>query len=126
MTRSVIIAEDDAEIRQLLRFKLESSGFDVTTFEDGRACIEHFETREQPPEIVVLDVMMPQADGFQVLDHVRDDDVLSDVPVLMLTARSREDDVVEGFDRGATDYVTKPFSPSEVVARIERLVESQS
>jgi DNA-binding response OmpR family regulator len=72
--------------------------------------------------VVVLDVMMPRMDGFQVLERIREDDALAGVPVLMLTARSREEDVVEGFERGATDYVTKPFSPSEVVARIERLI----
>lgn len=124
MTRTAVIAEDDEDIRQLLTFKLTRSEFEVEGFEDGQACLEHLEGRGDLPEIVVLDVMMPRMDGLQVLERIRDDNELHEVPVLMLTARSREDDVVEGFERGATDYVTKPFSPSEVVARIERLLRT--
>jgi DNA-binding response OmpR family regulator len=124
MTHAAVIAEDDLEIRELLQFKLRNSGFDVTAFENGQVCIDHLEQREDPPDIVVLDIMMPTMDGLQVLERIRDDDSLSDLPVLMLTARSREDDIVEGFEQGATDYVTKPFSPSEVVARINRLTEA--
>ncbi|ELY56539.1 response regulator receiver protein [Natronococcus amylolyticus DSM 10524] len=124
MTRSIVIAEDDEDIQQLLTFKLQANGFDVTTFEDGRACIDHLQETDELPDLVVLDVMMPRMDGFQVLERIRDEDTLADLPVLMLTARSREDDVVEGFERGATDYVTKPFSPNEVVARIKRMLPS--
>jgi DNA-binding response OmpR family regulator len=122
MSRTAVLAEDDEDIRQLLSFKLNRGGFEVEGFEDGQACLEHLHEREGIPEVVVLDVMMPRMDGFQVLEQIREDDMLAGVPVLMLTARSREEDVVEGFERGATDYVTKPFSPSEVVARIERLI----
>lgn len=124
MTRTAIIAEDDEDIRQLLTFKLTRSEFEVEGFEDGQACFEHLEGRSDPPEIVVLDVMMPRMDGLQVLERIQKNDELREVPVLMLTARSREEDIVEGFERGATDYVTKPFSPSEVVARIERLLRT--
>ncbi|MEM4780248.1 MAG: response regulator [Halalkalicoccus sp.] len=122
MSRTAVLAEDDEDIRQLLSFKLDRSGFEVEGFEDGQACLDHLHGRDELPAVVVLDVMMPRMDGFQVLERIREDDALADVPVLMLTARSREEDVVEGFERGATDYVTKPFSPSEVVARIERLI----
>ncbi|WP_331234247.1 response regulator transcription factor [Natronorarus salvus] len=124
MTRSIVIAEDEEDIQQLLTFKLKASGFDVTTFDDGRACIDHLRETDELPDLVVLDVMMPRMDGFQVLERIRDEEALADLPVLLLTARSREDDVVEGFERGATDYVTKPFSPNEVVARIERMLPS--
>lgn len=124
MTQKAVIAEDDEVIRQLLTSKLKRSGFDVAGFEDGQACIEHLQQRDELPHIVVLDVMMPRMDGLQVLERIREDDTLGELPVLMLTARSREKDVVEGFERGATDYVTKPFSPSEVIARIERLIRA--
>ncbi|ELY55992.1 response regulator receiver protein [Natronococcus amylolyticus DSM 10524] len=122
MNRTAVLAEDDEDIRQLLSFKLDRGGFNVEGFVDGQACLDHLHEREDLPDVVVLDVMMPRMDGFQVLERIRDDDALADVPVLMLTARSREEDVVEGFERGATDYVTKPFSPNEVIARIERLI----
>lgn len=122
MTRTVYIAEDDEDVRQLLTFKLTQNGFDVTQFPDGEACVEHLQERTKVPNIVVLDVMMPRMDGLQVLEVIREDDTLCELPVLMLTARSREEDVVKGFKQGATDYVTKPFSPNEVVARIERLL----
>lgn len=124
MTGTILIAEDDEEIRQLLTFKLEANGFAVATVEDGRSCLDYLRRADELPAMVVLDVMMPKVDGFQVLERIREDDSLADLPVLMLTARSREADVVEGFERGATDYVTKPFSPNEVIARIERMARS--
>ncbi|WP_255167401.1 response regulator transcription factor [Natrononativus amylolyticus] len=124
MTRSIVLAEDDEDIQQLLTFKLQASGFDVQAFGDGRTCLEYLRDTDEPPAAVILDVMMPELDGFQVLERIREDESLADLPVLMLTARSREGDVVEGFERGATDYVTKPFSPSEVVVRIERTIQA--
>jgi DNA-binding response OmpR family regulator len=124
MTRSAAIAEDDPEIQELLQFKLRANDFDVTTFEDGQSCIKHLEQHGHEFDVVILDIMMPRTDGFQVLEHIRTDDSLSELPVLLLTARARESDVVEGFERGATDYMTKPFSPAEVVARVERLTEA--
>lgn len=116
MTREVVIADDDETIREIVQFKLDGPDRSVTAFENGRECWDHLAAAE-PPDLIVLDVMMPGLTGMQVLERVRADDALADVPVIVLTSRGKEEHVVEGFERGATDYVTKPFSPEELAAR---------
>lgn len=119
MTYEIVIADDDEIVRETVEFKLSSQGWDVTAFENGRECWEYLEFDwADPPDLVVLDIMMPGLSGLEVLQRIREHEPLSSVPVLMLTSRGREEHVVEGFDRGATDYLTKPFSPTELVARI--------
>jgi DNA-binding response OmpR family regulator len=119
MTGQIVIADDDETIRDIVEFKLSGPDRTVTAFENGRACWEHLESNE-PPDLVVLDVMMPGLTGLQVLERMRDDEGLASVPVIVLTSRGREEHVVEGIERGATDYMTKPFSPNELVARANR------
>ncbi|MEF8756809.1 MAG: response regulator [Halobacteriales archaeon] len=124
MTYDVVAADDDEIIRETVEFKLTSQGWDVTSFENGRECWEYLESNSSdPPDVVVLDVMMPGLSGLQVLQRIREDESLASIPVLLLTSRGREEHVVEGFDRGATDYLTKPFSPTELVARIRGRLE---
>jgi len=117
MTKEIVTADDDETIRELVTFKLDSGDRNVTAFENGRECWAYLESAE-PPDLIVLDVMMPGLTGLQVLERVRNDERLASVPVIMLTSRGQEEHVVEGFDRGATDYMTKPFSPNELVARV--------
>ncbi|MDR5673053.1 response regulator [Halalkaliarchaeum sp. AArc-GB] len=117
MTHDIVIADDDETIREIVEFKLDGPDRSVTAFENGRECWEHLESNGSP-NLIVLDVMMPGLTGLQVLERIREDDDLSSVPVIMLTSRGREEHVVEGFERGATDYMTKPFSPNELVARV--------
>lgn len=118
----IVIADDDETIREIIEFKLISKGWDVTAFENGRECWRYLESND-PPDVVVLDVMMPGLSGLQVLQRIRNDDSISSIPVILLTSRGREEHVVEGFERGATDYMTKPFSPNELVARIKGRLE---
>lgn len=122
MTTDIVIADDDETIREVVEFKLSSQGWNVTVFENGRECWEYLETND-PPDLIVLDIMMPGLSGLQVLQRIRENESLSSVPVLILTSRGREEHVVEGFERGATDYLTKPFSPTELVARIKGRLE---
>lgn len=117
MTREIVTADDDETIREIVEFKLSGSDRTVTAFENGRACWEYLEANE-PPDLIILDVMMPGLTGLQVLERIREKDELSTVPVIMLTSRGREEHVVEGIERGATDYMTKPFSPNVLVARV--------
>lgn len=117
----VLVLEDDDSLRRLLEHKLESSGYETTALADGRKCWS-FLTDEEPPDLVLLDVMVPGLDGFRLLGRIRNDDRLADVPVVVLSARDREEDVLRGYDLGADDYVTKPFSPSALVARVRRLL----
>ena len=118
--RNVFVVDDEAELRELVTFHLKTAGHDVAVFPDGHACWQELQEADRPPGVILTDVMMPNMDGFQLLRHVRDDDGLAEVPVVMLTGRSTESDVVRGLEDGADDYLTKPFSSQELLAHIER------
>jgi DNA-binding response OmpR family regulator len=115
--RRVLVVDDDDDIRLLLEELLRGAGYAVETAQDGRAALRTF--HENPTDIVVLDLSMPDLDGFETLGRLRD---LSDVPVILLTARDSEIDKVRGFRGGADDYVVKPFGRQELLARIEALL----
>lgn len=117
MCAYVLVAEDDEKQAELIRRSLLTEGHTATVVHDGRAALE--EVRRRKPDIVVLDLMLPVVDGFGVCRVLRRDD---DVPVLMLTARSTEDDVLLGLELGADDYMTKPYSPRELMARIRTVL----
>ena len=117
----VLLLEDDDSLRELLVYKLESSGYETTALANGRECWSFLATGE-PPDLVLLDVMVPGLDGFRVLGRIRNDDRLEGVPIIVLSSRGRQADVRRGFDLGADDYVTKPFSPAALVARVRRLL----
>lgn len=113
---SVLAIEDDADIRQLLRVLLSREGYTVTEAASGRDGLRAF--HEFRPDVVILDVGLPDLDGWQVLERIRD---MSDSPVLVLTARSSERDKVRGLNGGADDYLTKPFSRIELLARLQAI-----
>ena len=115
--RRVLVVDDDDDIRLLLEELLRGAGYAVETAHDGRAALRAF--HENPTDVVVLDLSMPELDGFETLGRLRD---LSDVPVILLTARDSEIDKVRGFRGGADDYVVKPFGRQELLARIEALL----
>ncbi|MEO5877051.1 MAG: response regulator transcription factor [Streptosporangiaceae bacterium] len=113
----VLVAEDDPKQARLIRIYLERAGHLVTVVANGRAALE--EARTQAPDLVLLDLMMPVMDGLQVCRTLRAE---SEVPILLLTARSTEDDQLLGLDLGADDYLTKPYSPRVLVARVRALL----
>jgi len=118
---TVLVAEDDEQIAYLLQFLLEREGFHVLVARDGREakkCADEI----PPPDLAILDIMMPYSDGFEVLAHLHAKPDWRRVPVIMLTAKSQEKDIVRALDAGASDYVVKPFLPEELKARIRRLV----
>jgi len=117
MAQTILVVEDDAKIVNLLRLYLEREGFGVVTAADGQAALEVAE--RSSPALVILDLMLPQLDGIEVCRRLR---ALSDVPILMLTARVDELDRLLGLSMGADDYVTKPFSPREVVVRVRTIL----
>jgi DNA-binding response OmpR family regulator len=118
----VLIVEDDPKTASLVRLYLEHAGYDVAVAADGREALRAVR-REPPPDLVVLDVMLPHVDGLQVCREIR---LGSDAAVILLTARSTEEDRLEGLDLGADDYVTKPFSPRELVARARAVLRRRS
>jgi len=113
----VVLAEDDPLQAELLRRYLESEQYRVTVAVDGREVLDV--VRRERPELLILDVMLPRVDGLDVCRILRAE---SDVPILMLTARSSEDDILLGLDLGADDYVTKPYSPRQLMARVRTLL----
>ncbi|WP_213006700.1 response regulator transcription factor [Paractinoplanes toevensis] len=116
----VLVADDDADIRDLVAFKLEQAGFDVIAVEDGQTALE--QARSRQPTLAVLDVSMPGLSGIDVCKMLRADPATAGILIIMLTARVQEQDVEGGFSAGADDYVTKPFSPRELVSRIQALL----
>ena len=117
VTRQLLLVEDDSRVRRVLRMALEDEGFHVTEAADGSQCLSAM--REHSPDVVLLDVMLPDRDGFSVCREIRKD---SDVPVIMVTARTDSHDVVAGLEAGADDYVTKPLVSKELAARIRALL----
>jgi len=116
----ILVADDDVDIRELVEFKLSTLGHDVVAVADGAAAIEACQASR--PDLAVLDVMMPGVSGLDAIRAIRADPALADLPVILLTARAQESDVETGFDSGADDYITKPFSPRELAARVEALL----
>jgi DNA-binding response OmpR family regulator len=119
--RRVLVVDDDDDIRLLLEELLHGAGYGVETAQDGRVALRTFHAN--PCDLVILDLSMPELDGFETLERIRD---LSDVPVLILTARAGELDKVRGLRGGADDYVTKPFGRQELLARVEALLRRTS
>jgi DNA-binding response OmpR family regulator len=114
MSAKILVADDEQNIVRLLRLYLRNEGFDVVAAADGRQALDRF--GQESPDLVLLDLMMPQLSGLEVCTEIRK---RSDVPVIMLTARSDDVDKIVGLEMGADDYVTKPFNPREVVARVK-------
>ena len=115
--RLILVVDDEARMVRFIQLNLEHDGFRVITAYDGREALE--QVRSQLPNLILLDVMMPDLDGFDVLERIREQ---SAVPVIMLTAKGEEDDRVRGLELGADDYVTKPFSPRELVSRVRAVL----
>ncbi|WP_347352069.1 response regulator [Intrasporangium sp.] len=115
----ILLADDDTDIRDLVEFKLTQAGYDVQAVADGLSAWAAFQ--QDPPRLVVLDVMMPGLSGIDVLRRIRESDSAT-VPVLLLSAKSRDSDVDTGFEVGADDYVIKPFSPRELVHRVASML----
>lgn len=123
--RVVLLVEDDPGIAGLVRFRLEREGFEVRHAADGEQAIKEFENAVAP-DLVLMDVMLPYRNGYELLAEMRARSALSKVPVLMLTSRGREQDVVQGLAGGANDYVVKPFRPAELLARVRKLLREKS
>jgi DNA-binding response OmpR family regulator len=115
----VLVAEDDEDILDLVRFRLERSGYDTVCARDGEQALQL--ACDCCPDVAVIDVMMPKRNGYDVTRRLRADERTEHLPVLLLTARVRDDDIERGFAAGADDYLEKPFSPEELRARVSSL-----
>lgn len=124
MAQTILVAEDQEHIRSLISYKLKNSGYTVVTVEDGVAALN--KAQEVAPDLILLDVMMPLMTGFEVLARLKQDEKLKFIPVLLVTAQSQEEEVIKGLELGADDYITKPFSPNELVARVKTVLLRRS
>jgi two-component system KDP operon response regulator KdpE len=115
--RRILVVDDEERMVRFIRMNLEHDGFQVSEAFNGKQAIQKL--RDVNPDLILLDVMMPDLDGFEVLETVRE---ITNVPVIMLTAKGEEDDRVRGLEGGADDYVTKPFSPRELVSRVKAVL----
>ena len=114
--KHILVIEDDPDIVELLRFNLERESYRVTSAVTGSEGLA--ELQRERPDLLILDLMLPEISGFELCRRLRRDSRLEDLPVIMLTARSEEADVIAGIELGADDYIKKPFSPRELVARV--------
>jgi DNA-binding response OmpR family regulator len=115
--KTILVVDDEQDILDLVRFRLEHDGYRVIVASDGQAGLTL--AQAERPDLCILDVMMPKLSGLEVLAHLRADPKTADTRVILLTARGRDADVDRGFELGAHDYVTKPFSPKELRRRVQ-------
>ncbi len=120
MKKSIVVIEDESDILEVLKYNLEREGYRVRTCRDGESGLRL--VREENPDLVLLDLMLPSLDGIEICRRLREDPVTRSLPVIMLTAKGEESDVVLGLGVGADDYVTKPFSTGELTARIRAVL----
>ena len=116
----VLVADDDPDICEMVAIKLELHGHRVITVHDGAMALDAIRT--QPPDLALLDVSMPELSGWEVCRQVRANTATADLPVIFITARAQDADIETGFNTGADDYICKPFSPRELVERVEHIL----
>lgn len=117
MSSKILVVDDEVNISELVRFNLTREGYQVSTAATGQQCLELAE--QQSPDLILLDLMLPGMDGLEVCRNLRKNTLTENIPIIMLTARGEELDKVLGLEMGADDYITKPFSPRELVARVK-------
>ncbi len=121
MRNKILVVDDDAELVELVSFNLKQAGYSVTAASNGVDAIK--KARSSAPDLIVLDVMMPELDGFAVCEILRRDTSTASIPIMMLTALSSELGRMAGLGSGASDFITKPFSPRLLLARVEELLK---
>src|SRR5882762_11192453 len=120
MPARILVVEDDPDIAELVARYLDKAGYTTTRLSSGREALETI--RAKPPDLVVLDLMLPQVDGLEICRALRANDKTAAIPIIMLTARAEESERIVGLEMGADDYLAKPFSPNELVARVRALL----
>ena len=120
----ILAVDDEPNIVRLIQVNLERQGYTVETANNGAQALAKI--RENRPDLLVSDVMMPEMDGFELLSTIRRDPMLEDLPVIMLTAKAQDSNVMEGYSRGADMYLTKPFNPQELLQFVKRILSSNS
>lgn len=123
MSKKILVVDDERHIVRLIQVNLERQGYHVVTAHDGKEALE--KVTAETPDLVVLDVMMPYMDGFEVLRNLRREPETRELPVIMLTAKAQDRDVFTGYQAGADMYLTKPFNPQELITFVKRIFKAQ-
>lgn len=118
----ILIVEDELHIQRLIRIILEKQSYEVELASSGEECLQVLAEMESAPDLILLDILMPGIDGMQILRNLKADSKFTEVPVVMLTALSQENIVIEGIKLGATDYIRKPFHPDDLIERIRKFL----
>ena len=116
----ILIVDDEEDILELLRYNISKEGYDVISAENGAGCLDL--AHSHAPDLIILDLMMPDIDGLDVCKKLKNDDKTKNIPVIMLTAKSMESDIIVGLELGADDYIAKPFSPKVLIARMKSVL----
>jgi two-component system alkaline phosphatase synthesis response regulator PhoP/two-component system response regulator VicR len=124
MPKKILAVDDERHIVRLVEVNLQRAGYEVVTAYDGREALE--KVKSENPDLVVLDVMMPYMDGFEVLKHLKAEPETAEIPVIMLTAKAQDADVFRGWQSGVDCYLTKPFNPLELLTFVKRIFDSTS
>ena len=122
MARKILVVDDERHIVRLVEVNLQRHGYEVVSAFDGVEALE--KVKSEKPDMIVLDVMMPRMDGFEVLQNLQADSSTSDIPVIMLTAKAQDADIFKGWQSGVSSYLTKPFNPRELITFVERIFQS--
>lgn len=120
MAGKIIVVEDDPDISEILQYNLEQEGYEVDVVDNGDKAVA--EIMKNPPDLILLDLMLPGTNGLEIARMIRRDEQTHNIPIIMITARSEEMDILQGLEQGADDYITKPFRPREVIARVKALL----
>lgn len=123
MARKILAVDDEKHIVRLVQINLQKEGYDVVTASNGQEALER--VAEDKPELIIMDVMMPEMDGFSALEKLKGDPATADIPIIMLTAKAQDADVFQGWKSGADLYLTKPFNPHELLTFVKRIFQSQ-
>jgi DNA-binding response OmpR family regulator len=120
MAKKILAVDDEKHIVRLVQINLQKEGYEVITASNGREALDKM--AEQAPDLVVMDVMMPEMDGFEALQNMKANDATASIPVIMLTAKAQDADVFRGWQSGADLYLTKPFNPGELITFVKRIL----
>lgn len=122
MAKKILVVDDERHIVRLVQVNLEKVGYQVVTAYDGVEALE--QVAKEKPDMIILDVMMPRMDGFEVLKKLQSDAATREIPVIMLTAKAQDADIFRGWSSGVSSYLTKPFNPRELLTFVERIFQS--
>jgi DNA-binding response OmpR family regulator len=120
MAKKIMVVDDEPYIARVIKFKLEQEGYNVISANDGQTGLQKI--REEKPDLVLLDVMMPGLSGYDVCQQLKQDPALAGIPVVILTAKGQERDREQGLNMGASDYITKPFSPNRLLDLVKNMI----